>query len=46
MSDLKNKTAQGLAWGGFFSVIQQLTALFFGIVIARILDPSDYGMVG
>ena len=46
MSDLKNKTAQGLAWGGFFSVIQQLTGLILGIVIARILDPSDYGMVG
>lgn len=46
MSDLKKTTAKGLAWGGVFSLIQQVLGLLFGIVIARILSPSDYGMVG
>lgn len=46
MSELKNKTAEGLAWGGFFSLLQQLLGVVFGILIARKLAPSDYGMVG
>ena len=48
MSDtsLKEKTAKGLFWGGFSNGIQQLLNLGFGIVLARLLDASDYGMVG
>lgn len=46
MSDLKNKTIKGLTWGGAVSIFQQLIALVFGILIARILSPSDYGLVG
>ena len=43
---LKDKTAKGLFWGGFSNGIQQLLNLVFGIFIARLLTPSDYGMVG
>lgn len=43
---LKEKTAKGLFWGGFSNSIQQVLNLFFGIFLARILTPSDYGMVG
>ena len=48
MSDtsLKEKTAKGLFWGGFSNGIQQLLNLGFGIALARLLDASDYGMVG
>lgn len=46
MSDLKSKTAKGLAWGGLFSILQQAIGIIFAIVIARILVPADYGMVG
>ena len=48
MSDtsLKEKTAKGLFWGGFSNGIQQLLNLLFGIFLARLLTPSDYGMVG
>lgn len=48
MSDtsLKEKTAKGLFWGGFSNGMQQLLNLGFGIVLARLLDASDYGMVG
>jgi O-antigen/teichoic acid export membrane protein len=45
-SSLKEKTAKGLFWGGFSNGIQQLLNLLFGIVLARILNASDYGMVG
>ena len=43
---LKNKTAQGLFWGLINNGTQQLLNLLFGIFLARLLEPSDYGMVG
>lgn len=46
METLKEKTAKGLFWGGLSNGLQQLLNLAFGIFLARILDSSDYGMVG
>ena len=43
---LKEKTAKGLFWGGFSTGIQQLLNLLFGIIITRMLDSTDYGMIG
>lgn len=43
---LKEKTIQGLFWGGFSIGLQQLLNLVFGIWISRILDASDYGIIG
>ena len=45
MSTLKEKTAQGLLWGGLNSGIQQLVGLAFGIMLGRLLSPSDYGIM-
>ena len=45
-SSLKEKTAKGLFLGGFSNGIQQLLNLGFGIVLGRLLNDSDYGMVG
>ena len=45
-ASLKDKTAKGLLWGGLSNGIQQLLNLFFGIFLARLLTPADYGMVG
>jgi O-antigen/teichoic acid export membrane protein len=42
---LKEKTAKGLFWGGLSNVLQQVAGMVFGIIIARILKPSDYGLV-
>ena len=41
---LKERTAKGLFWGGMNNGVQQLLGLAFGIILARLLDPSDYGM--
>ena len=41
---LKDKTAKGLFWGGMNNGVQQLLGLAFGIILGRLLDPSDYGM--
>ena len=43
---LKNKTAKGLLWGGMNNGIIQILNLVFGIVLGRLLAPSDYGMIG
>lgn len=43
---LKEKTAKGIFWGGLSNGMQQLLNLLFGIFLARLLSPGDYGMVG
>ena len=45
METLKEKTAKGLLWGGLNSGVQQVVGLAFGIVLGRLLSPSDYGMM-
>lgn len=45
-SQLKQTTAKGLLWGGIGSGVMQLLNLFFGIFLARLLSPADYGVVG
>lgn len=44
--NLKDKVAGSLLWGGLNSGMQQLLNLLFGILLARLLSPEDYGMVG
>lgn len=43
---LKEKTAKGLFWGGLSNTVFQLLSLLFGVVLARLLTPADYGMIG
>ena len=43
METLKEKTARGLLWGGLNSGVQQVVGLAFGIILGRLLAPSDYG---
>lgn len=45
-ASLKEKTAKGLLWGGLSNGLQQVLNLLFGILLARMLSPADYGMVG
>lgn len=43
---LKDKTAKGLFWGGISNGLQQILNLVFGIILLRVLDAEDYGMIG
>lgn len=42
---LKQKTARGLFWGALNNGAMQFIGLVFGIVLGRLLNPSDYGMI-
>lgn len=43
---LKEKTAKGLFWGAMNSGSTQVLNILFGIFLARLLSPSDYGIIG
>lgn len=42
---LKEKTAKGLLWGGLSNGLVQVIGAVFGIMLLRLLTPSDYGKV-
>ncbi|MCF0190497.1 MAG: lipopolysaccharide biosynthesis protein [Marinilabiliaceae bacterium] len=42
--NLKQKTAKGLAWTSIGTISNRLITFCTGIVLARILSPSDYGI--
>ena len=43
---LKSRTAKGLLWGFLNNGTMQLLNMVFGIVLARMLSRSDYGLAG
>lgn len=43
---LKNKTVKGVAWSGIDNVAQMGVTFLVGIVLARLLSPDDYGLIG
>ena len=45
-NDLKSKTAKGLLWGGLGNGLMQILNLLFGVFLARLLSPGDYGIIG
>ena len=44
--NLKHAVAKGFLWASMSNVVCQLFSLLFGIYMARILGPDDYGPVG
>ena len=43
---LKDKTVKGLAWSGIDNVTQYGVSFIVSIVLARLLSPDDYGLIG
>lgn len=46
MPNLKQKTVSGLKWSAFERFSSQGIGFVISIIIARILSPSDYGIIG
>lgn len=44
--DLKDKTVSGVAWSGIDNVVQYAVQFIVSIVLARLLSPDDYGLIG
>ena len=44
--DLKNKTVRGVFWSGVERFSIQFLQFIVTLVLARLLTPSDYGLVG
>ena len=45
MESLKEKTAKGLFWGALNNVMLQVIGVTMGIVMGRLLNATDYGMM-
>jgi PST family polysaccharide transporter len=43
---LRYKTISGLSWSAFSQVMQQGTGLIVSLILARLLGPSAYGLIG
>ncbi len=43
---LKDKTVKGVAWSGIDNVVQAGVTFVVSIVLARLLSPDDYGLIG
>ena len=43
---LKDKTVKGVAWSGIDNVVQMGVTFVVSIVLARLLSPDDYGLIG
>ena len=46
MSNLKEQTVSGVKWNALGRFSSQFISFFIGLLLARILSPSDYGVVG
>ena len=44
--NLKQTVAKGMLWGGLSNSVCQLLSLVFGVYLARVLGPDDYGPIG
>lgn len=43
---LKNKTVKGVAWSAVDNIAQHAVTFIVSIVLARLLSPDDYGLIG
>lgn len=43
---LKDKTVKGIGWSAIDNVAQYIVSFVVGIILARLLSPDDYGLLG
>ena len=46
MSSLKQKATKGVLWSAIERFLAQGVQFVLGIIVARLLLPSDYGLIG
>ena len=45
-NNIKDKALSGIAWTSLERLVQQIVQFVIGILIARVLAPEDYGVIG
>ena len=45
-NSLKDKTIRGVTWSGIDNIMQYAVSFIVGIILARLLSPDDYGLIG
>lgn len=43
---LKNKTIKGTIWSSIDNIVNMGVSFVIGIILARLLSPEDYGLLG
>ena len=46
MTSLRNEAIKGMSWSAIEKFISQAIAFILGIIMARLLSPADYGIIG
>lgn len=46
MTDVKRETLKGFKWTALNSFGNRIVSFLLGVVLARLLSPQDYGVVG
>ena len=46
MATLKQKTISGLSWSFIGNISNYFIVFIVGIILARLLEPSDFGLIG
>lgn len=45
-TDIKKKTKLGMVWNALERIVGQASSFILGIILARLLTPEDYGIIG
>lgn len=45
-TSLKDKTVKGVGWSAIDNVVQYVVSFVVSIILARLLSPDDYGLIG
>ena len=46
MTSIKNKTISGLSWSFFENSIRMVSTFVVGIILARLISPREFGLIG
>lgn len=46
MENLRNQTLSGLGWSGVAQVVRQLLQFIVSVILARLLSPEEFGLIG
>lgn len=45
-ASLKNKTVKGIGWSALDNICSYIVTFIVGVILARIISPDDYGLLG